>query len=120
MKRLYVCGPMTGLPLLNYPAFHAAAADLRSQGYQVENPAEGPAEASYEAYLCRGLLQLLTCDTVALLPGWERSRGARIEHQVAQTLGMRIETLSGFVPQPVCAPVVLAPASRLFMSSTAA
>lgn len=120
MKRIYIAGPMTGLPELNYPAFHAAAEDLRSQGYQVENPAEGPAEASYEAYLCRGLLQLMTCDTVALLPGWERSRGARIEHQVALALGMRIETLSGFVPQRACAPADLAPASRLFMSSAVA
>lgn len=119
MKRVYIAGPMSGLPELNYPAFHAAAADLRAQGYEVENPAEGPAEASYEAYLCRGLLQMLTCDTVALLPGWERSRGARIEHQVAQQLGMRIESLSGFVPQPEAALAGSAPASRRFMSAAA-
>jgi hypothetical protein len=28
MKTLYVSGPMTGLPDLNFPAFHAAAAKL--------------------------------------------------------------------------------------------
>lgn len=38
--RWYVSGPMTGLPLLNFPAFHAAAAKLRAQGHEVINPAE--------------------------------------------------------------------------------
>ena len=32
---LYLCGPMTGLPGNNYPAFHKAAADLRAAGYSV-------------------------------------------------------------------------------------
>lgn len=37
---IYLCGPMTGLPEYNYPAFHAAAAELRAQGWRVVNPAE--------------------------------------------------------------------------------
>ena len=37
---VYLSGPMTGLPDLNFPAFHAAADKLRSQGVQVVNPAE--------------------------------------------------------------------------------
>ena len=37
---VYLSGPMTGLPDFNRPAFHAAAAALRAQGYVVINPAE--------------------------------------------------------------------------------
>ncbi|MCY1527250.1 hypothetical protein D9M68_623110 [compost metagenome] len=44
MKRIYLAGPMTGLPEFNYPAFHAEAARLRALGYQVENPAENQAQ----------------------------------------------------------------------------
>ena len=40
LPRLYVAGPMTGLPDYNYPAFDGAAALLAERGYPVENPAE--------------------------------------------------------------------------------
>ena len=40
MKRLYVAGPMTGKPLLNFPAFNAEADRLRALGYDVVNTAE--------------------------------------------------------------------------------
>lgn len=43
----------------------------------------------------RGLRQLLTCDTIALLPGWQNSRGATIEHQLATGLGMTVIELDG-------------------------
>lgn len=39
-RRIYDSGPMTGLPGLNFPAFDAAAKQLRAAGYDVVNPAE--------------------------------------------------------------------------------
>lgn len=38
--RIYIAGPMTGLPDFNFPAFNDMAAILRGLGYHVENPAE--------------------------------------------------------------------------------
>lgn len=97
--RLYIAGPMTGLPDFNRPAFHAAAAQLRAAGYEVVSPAEldsthpiadpdGP--GAWGRYMRRDIPHLLTCDALALLPGWTDSKGARLETHIAQELGMRM------------------------------
>lgn len=90
IRRIYISGPMTGLPDFNYPAFNAEAARLRALGYHVENPAENPPQDSWEAYMDVCIPQLLTCDTIALLPGWSESRGALRERQVASQEGITI------------------------------
>ena len=91
-RRVYLSGPMTGIPDYNYPAFHAAAAELRAAGHHVESPAEpGIVDGwTWADYLRRDIAQLVTCDAVSLLPGWAKSRGARLEVTIAQALGMDI------------------------------
>lgn len=94
-KRLYLAGPMSGKPFNNYPAFHAAAAGLRSLGLHVENPADNPAPpcGTWLGYMRMALRQLALCDTVVMLPGWMWSRGARIEWLLAKLLGLRVMSL---------------------------
>lgn len=89
-KRIYLAGPMTGLPDYNYPAFHAVAARLRALGHHVENPAENPGQETWQAYMRQALRQMLTCDLVALLPGWADSRGATLERYIAQQVGIEV------------------------------
>lgn len=88
--RIYIAGPMTGLPQSNYPAFHAAAAQLRQQGYEVLNPAENepPACGSWTGWMRLAVTQLAQCDGVCLLAGWKESRGAQLEYQLARGLGL--------------------------------
>ena len=92
MKRVYIAGPMTGLPDLNFPAFHAEAGRLRALGYEVANPAEINPDptAGWQACMRADIAQLVTCDGVRLLEGWERSRGASLEAHIAHSLGMRL------------------------------
>lgn len=94
-QRVYLSGPMTGLPAFNFPAFRAAAARLRAAGYDAVNPAEintNPA-ADWHQCLRKDMAALATCDTLALLPGWQDSDGAHLELHVAHRLGLRIVML---------------------------
>ena len=89
--RLYVSGPTE----LDKPVFTAVSASLRGAGHQVVNPHEigVPSEQMlpWENYLRAALVaMLLGADAIALLSGWERSRGATLEHHVAFTLGWEV------------------------------
>lgn len=90
MKRVYLSGPMTGIPDNNFPAFHEYAALLRAAGYEVVSPAEIQEAGTWELCLRADIRELCTCDTIALMPGWERSNGANLELHVAHRLGMEV------------------------------
>lgn len=101
-KPFYLAGPMTNIPLFNFPAFTAAAAHLRSHGFELIVPSEQDSPAVQAAALrsTNGSLDadgkiggetwghilakdvIIVADIVQgiiLLPGWEKSRGARLE-----------------------------------------
>jgi hypothetical protein len=90
--RLYIAGPMTGLPLLNFPAFHSAARQWRDLGHEVINPAELCPDPAMEWHQCmrKDIAALVTCDAIVMLPGWQKSKGATLEHHIAERLGMTI------------------------------
>lgn len=93
--RIYIAGPMTGRPQFNYPAFHQAAALLRAAGHVVINPAENPAPAcgSWRGYMRMSVAQVASVDCLVMLPGWQFSKGARIEYLLARLLGLGISSL---------------------------
>jgi hypothetical protein len=90
MMRVYLSGPMTGIADNNFPAFHEWAAKLRGQGFDVVSPAEIQEAGDWEACLRADLRELCTCEGLALMPGWENSRGAHLELHVAHRLGLRV------------------------------
>lgn len=96
-KRVYIAGPMTGLPEFNFPAFNAMAATMRAEGWRVENPAEhGIVDgAEWADYLRYDIGLLATCEAVMLLPGWSKSRGACLEVSIARQLDMPIMLAEG-------------------------
>jgi hypothetical protein len=84
---------MSGLPQFNYPAFFEAAERLREAGYIVRNPADNPPPkcGTYPGWIRLALAQLVQCDGLAYLDGWESSTGAHIEIRVARDLTMPIK-----------------------------
>lgn len=88
---IYIAGRMRGLPDLNRPAFAIAATLLRDVGHSVYNPAAANLEGMpLGRIMAIVLAQLCESDTIALLPGWWRSGGARIEWMLARYLGLRV------------------------------
>lgn len=119
--RLYLAGPMSGLPDVNYPTFERASQLLHDLGYEVVSPHKGhatPADLQqaaelgvavidtpeYKALLDRTTISMLSCSGVALLPGWQNSYGA--QHEVSRAIG------AGIPVKPIddwenCAPTLL-------------
>lgn len=91
--RIYVAGPMSGIADFNFPVFNTAAAMLRGLGWTVENPAEHALADNLEwaDYMAYDLTRLGLCGAIYLLPGWSKSKGAKIEKGIAVALGMDIQ-----------------------------
>ncbi len=94
MKRVYISGPITGMPNHNREAF-AKAAEVLRKTFNLEmviNPHDIVLDGNptWEDYMKADLREMLTCDTVVMLDGWGESRGATLEEHVARKLGMRV------------------------------
>lgn len=88
---IYISGAITGDS--QYKAkFQKAKKELEAKGHSVINPAEFdlPEGASWEDYMKRDLAWLCGCDGIYMLKDWRQSRGAKLEHDLAQTLKMQV------------------------------
>lgn len=142
--RVYLAGPMRGIPDFNFPAFDYAEAKLSANGFTVFSPAardrsaygaeieDNPTGdetkvanpnctindcmAADTEWICR------EAEAIALLPGWEQSKGAKAEHALAQALGLTVIVLGKAYVAPareeIKAPVepIAEPAAPLFRS----
>lgn len=99
--RLYVSGPMRGLPNNNFDAFHAASKQLRLWGHDVLSPADSFKDENGNTiklprseYLKHDIQLILICDGVVVIDGWYDSPGARFE--VAQAFSIDIPVFEIF------------------------
>lgn len=105
--KVYLAGPMRGLPDGNRDAFETASKWLRDYGYQVESPmehkdAQGWGSVEDPEVVRKGMaygLQYVTleADLVLLLPGWMTSKGARAEVAAAEAVGTPVRQLYDFM-----------------------
>lgn len=109
---LYLSGPMRGYPRFNHDAFVECAAQLRAAGYEVISPVEVDiadgidftsdetiaatvqrdisGQPDEEYYLTRDENAIASCDGIALMCGYERSRGCAREIAAARALNLPI------------------------------
>ena len=109
-NRIYVAGPMSGLPNNGYDAFNKKAAHLREAGWIVINPAEMDLDAGWEAdreftrldYMQaarRDLQAIGTCTAIYMLDGYEHSPGGCWEWAQAKELGLDIYYETPYPPE---------------------
>ena len=112
--KIYLAGPIRGIPEFNFPTFYAAASKLRKQGHFVFSPAErdndrhgvdiskgnatgdeaqATKEHGFNLREALGIDLAWICahaEAIAVLPGWEKSKGATAEHAAATALGLEV------------------------------
>ena len=115
--KLYIAGPMTGIPEHNFPNFHQAAAALEAAGYQVIHTAnpdnlepEKLKSTSWQQWLRKAIAVMMEADAIALLPGWQASKGARLEIMVGLEVGMQSAPLKDWLN---AAPRILADGTEI-------
>ena len=123
---IYCSGPMTGYKKANNPAFDRAAKRLRKKGFKVLSPPEedlkkfkkipeNPTPEFWQKVLRRDLKDMLRCDSIHLLKGWEKSKGATLEYMLAKELGMKVVDRNGkaITPPRSSSESILVEAERL-------
>lgn len=98
--KVYVAGPMTGYPQFNYPAFFKAADALRTLGHDPINPARIDGREGCKTWLDfmrAALRDIADADAIALLPGWHESRGAALERDLGDRLGLDVRPLDDWL-----------------------
>lgn len=89
-KKIYIAGPMTGLPDFNKPAFHSKAQELEQEGFTVLNPAVLPDGLEHHEYMQICIPMVIVSDEIYMLEGWEQSKGVRMEHEHALDMGLSV------------------------------
>jgi len=88
--KLYLSGPVSNNPDARN-LFYKAEEYYSSIGYEVVNPLKLNMDCpTWEQAMRRDIAALMDCDAIVMLPGWELSKGAKLEHFVAYKLGLDI------------------------------
>ncbi|EBC7336704.1 DUF4406 domain-containing protein [Salmonella enterica] len=86
--KVYIAGPMSGLPNFNRDRFNEIAGLVVKSGNIPLNPAILPDGLPERDYMAIGIAMLQCADAICLIEGWENSAGARAEKALADKLNI--------------------------------
>jgi len=89
MEKIYISGAITNNPGYKVQ-FACAAAELAKQGYIVLDPTVLPEGLTWDNYMAIDYAIMRVCDAIYMLKGWEKSKGAKMEHDYAKLLKLKI------------------------------
>jgi hypothetical protein len=97
MKKAYLSGKISGLPMLEViEKFEIAELQLKAAGFEVINPVKldhtKNEHRDWSLYMKTDLQAMLDhdCNYIYMLPCWQQSPGAKIELQLAISLGYSV------------------------------
>ena len=86
--KVYIAGAISNNP--NYlKEFAEAEKYLVRMGYVAVNPTKNEG-STYKELIDKGLMDLMQCEAICMLPGWEDSVGAKLEYTYAKAVGLTI------------------------------
>ena len=90
--KIYISGPISGLPAGNYESFLEAEDAITEKGHEAINPHKvcQHMTGSWLDYMRADIKALMDADAILLIDGWSDSRGAVVELQIAAMLGLRV------------------------------
>ncbi|EAB2293828.1 DUF4406 domain-containing protein [Salmonella enterica] len=86
--KVYIAGPMSGLPNFNRDRFNEVAGLVVESGNIPLNPATLPDGLPERDYMAIGIAMLQCADAIYLIEGWENSAGAGAEKALADKLNI--------------------------------
>lgn len=97
-KKIYISGPISGVPNDNKDAFVKAKEFLHAKNWIVRTPFDPDileytkklGENSWQNYMKPDIMALMECDAIYMLSTYAASRGARIEKLLAEELGYEV------------------------------
>ena len=93
--KVYISGAIKNDPDNYMEKFARVQKHLEDQGIEVVNPTTLPHkhDKKYTSYMKEDTIELLKCDAIFMIWGWQEAGGAKFEHDVAKMCG--IETMYG-------------------------
>jgi len=91
-KKIYISGRITGIEHEAAAIFAKAEKELRAKGFEPVNPTtlNHEHDKTWEAYMKVCIYALLVCDGIYMLENWGYSKGAKIEYDIAEAIGLEI------------------------------
>lgn len=92
-EKIYISGPIAGYDMNERKlAFLKVQHQLESLGYQPVNPFDNgvPDEEHWRIHMRADIRMLLDCSAIFMMPGWELSKGCKLELDVASSCGIRV------------------------------
>ena len=102
-RKVYISGAIAHHDLeARKAAFGHAERFLGLKGFAPVNPFKNgvPADAPWRAHMRADLALLLGCDCIYMLRGWELSKGAKLELDVASSCGIEVMFEQQYTPAP--------------------
>lgn len=93
-KKVYISGPIAGYELEErHLAFLKVQHMLEEKGFEPVNPFDNglPVDAHWRQHMRADIAMLLQCDYIYMMPGWELSKGCKLELDVASSCGIEVK-----------------------------